>query len=58
MIYSECIRRRSCSFLRRLFVKSHFAGLEFRGPATQLRRANALRSHTRTVWLLLFFQHS
>ena len=39
--------RRQWSFLRRFFVKCCFAALEFRGPAAQPRRANALRSHTR-----------
>eukprot|EP01046_Picozoa_sp_COSAG06_P008440 COSAG06_NODE_427_length_15900_cov_371.736519_12_plen_97_part_00 len=43
------------ALLTAFFVKSRFAGLEFRGPATQLRHANALRSHSRTVWLLLSF---
>ena len=39
--------RRQWSFLRRFFVKCCFAALEFRGPAAQPRRANALRPHTR-----------
>jgi hypothetical protein len=49
------IRVHSWSFLGG-FSSSHFASLDFRGLATQLRHANAPRSRARTDWSLLHFQ--
>ena len=42
---AECIRR-SWSFLRRLFVKSRFAGLEFRDPSECRIVTKGRRSYT------------